>query len=119
MLKLVPDKNWSTVQVTVPNAIATEIESYAEEPVDQQYILAGAILFSVFKTAIQDKRTDFFEGLTGAMEYMAKINGWSDEAIMTMRSTLWRSAHGFLVNNVDGIDRGREIKELEKALTGK
>lgn len=116
MLKLIPDKHWSTVQVTVPNTIAIEIESYAEEPVDQQYILAGAILYSVFKQAMLAERQDFFEGLTGAMEYMAKINGWNDEMIAAMKSTLWRSAHAFLVNNVEGIDRGKEINDLTKAL---
>lgn len=116
MLKLIPDKHWSTVQGTVPNEVASRLESFSAELVDQQYTLAGAILYDVFKIANSNDRADFFEGLLGGMEYVARTEGLTEEAILNMRSALWRSAHAFLVNNVEGIDRGKELNDLAKAL---
>lgn len=79
--------------------------------------LAGPVVLDVYNE-LRAQGNDDLIGMIIAETTVAGVllSGWDNDQINELRSSAWRSAHRFLVSNVESVDRGREIDELAQLL---
>lgn len=84
---------------------------------DNPAILAGPVIVDVYEQVLQKNSDNLIQELTDAGGHAGlTLHGWNLAQLNDFRRAAWRSAHRYLVENVELIEHGREIAELGKIL---
>lgn len=118
MLNLASNGSFGSINTVISPKALQALNSLLKDKITQlerDYLLGGYVLLDVYKSA-RDDSASFIPRLVDAMLLRARLDGWSETDIEQLRSDIWKSAHEYMVVNVDVVDRGREIEEMRKAL---
>lgn len=79
--------------------------------------LAGPVVVDVYHELLSTGEDELITRLVDEAQVAGiMLGGWSDEHQRAFRSSAWRSAHRFIAQNVDLVDRGPELEELTRLL---
>ena len=79
--------------------------------------LSGPLVVDSFIETQRDGADDLVERLVeSAIEAGASLHNWSEEDARAFRSSAWRSAHRFLLQYIETVDRSTDFNDLAKLL---
>lgn len=94
----------------------TPLDSPQNQP-QLTYELAALALFDAYRADPSSNKDQFLRLVLGEVERVARLlHDWDDEHQRALRSSFWRGAHAYIVNNINTVDRGAELDDLAKLL---